>query len=478
MKRSGRWTVVAAVNGFLAVALGAFAAHGLKPRLSAELLDVFEVGARYHMYHALAMLAAAGLAGAAASRGALWSCRMFLAGIVLFSGSLYAMALSGVRALGAITPFGGAAFLAGWVLLALAATAHGGDGELADVLERIREKHQAPALAAARVEGSKLAEIAAVGVREYGKPDRVTTEDRFHIGSCTKAMTATVLAGLVEDGKLRWTSTPAEVFPELAERMHADYRDVTLELLLAHRAGVPADLAAEGLWDRLWAHKGTPLEQRRTLLEGVLLRAPAHKPGSAFLYSNAGYAIAGAMAEKAAGRPWEDLVSERLFKPLGMASAGFGAPGTADKLDQPRGHVLKDGQLSPVSPGRGADNPAAIAPAGTVHCTLGDWAKFVAEHVRGERGESKLLKAETFRTLHRPREGQDYAFGWSFADRPWGGGRVLTHAGSNTMWFAVVWVAPERDFAVLAATNVGDGRAFAAVDEAVAAMIARRAEAP
>jgi uncharacterized membrane protein YgdD (TMEM256/DUF423 family) len=107
-----------AISAFVSVGAGAFGAHALKDRLSPDLLAVFETGARYEMYHALGLVAAGWAAsrwpGGAAS-GAGW---LFLAGTVLFSGSLYALALSGVRALGAVTPFGGLAFLAGWALLA------------------------------------------------------------------------------------------------------------------------------------------------------------------------------------------------------------------------------------------------------------------------------------------------------------------------------------------------------------------------
>lgn len=115
------WLFLAALDGFLSVAAGAFGAHALRTRLTPDLLAVFETGARYHMYHALA-LAAVGLLSLHRPSGTLdaagWA---FLAGTLLFSGSLYALALSGVRILGAITPFGGVAFLAGWALLALAA---------------------------------------------------------------------------------------------------------------------------------------------------------------------------------------------------------------------------------------------------------------------------------------------------------------------------------------------------------------------
>lgn len=109
-----------AASAFLAVAAGAFGAHALRSRLAPDLLAVFETAARYQMYHALALLAVAWAAAqwpGALPRAAGW---LFVAGTVLFSGSLYALALSGVRWLGAITPLGGVAFLAGWICLGLA----------------------------------------------------------------------------------------------------------------------------------------------------------------------------------------------------------------------------------------------------------------------------------------------------------------------------------------------------------------------
>lgn len=108
---------IGAINAAIAVAAGAFAAHGLRGRLEARALEVFETGARYHMYHALAIILAA-LVATSGARTAGW---LFQAGIVLFSGSLYALALTDIKVLGAITPLGGLAFLAGWVWLAVSA---------------------------------------------------------------------------------------------------------------------------------------------------------------------------------------------------------------------------------------------------------------------------------------------------------------------------------------------------------------------
>jgi uncharacterized membrane protein YgdD (TMEM256/DUF423 family) len=108
---------IAACCGFLAVALGAFGAHALKPHLSAEQMQWFETASRYHFYHALALLFAARMVKKQ-KRWPEYSCVAFLLGIILFSGSLYVMAVSGMKSLGIITPAGGLCFLAGWALLA------------------------------------------------------------------------------------------------------------------------------------------------------------------------------------------------------------------------------------------------------------------------------------------------------------------------------------------------------------------------
>ncbi|MBI3675844.1 MAG: DUF423 domain-containing protein [Proteobacteria bacterium] len=117
------WLFIAAINGLIAVAAGAFGAHGLQGKLDAHALQIFETAARYQMYHGLAIgLAAFASRSAAASTAANAASGFFLAGIVLFCGSLYLLSLTGIKGLGIVTPFGGLAFLAGWVALAWSAT--------------------------------------------------------------------------------------------------------------------------------------------------------------------------------------------------------------------------------------------------------------------------------------------------------------------------------------------------------------------
>ena len=277
-------------------------------------------------------------------------------------------------------------------------------------------------------------------------------------------MTATMIATLAEDRAIAWESTLAEVFPDA--KLHEGYRPVTLAQLLTHRAGLPANVAWRG------REKGTTTtEQRRAVLGQVAGMEPSTKPGSKMVYSNVGYALAGLMAETRAKASWEVLMRERLFAPLKMDSAGFGAPGTPGKVDQPWGHSRTLGKLIPSQ----TDNAPALGPAGTLHCSMADWAKFAELHLRGARGEKPpILRPETFAALHASGKGADYAKGWGVADRDWAGGAVLTHKGSNTQWFAAIWLAPKKNIGFLAATNCGGDGADAATDKTVAAMIGVR----
>lgn len=121
-----RWLAFGALNGALAVAAGAFAAHGLKARLSPDMLAVFDTAARYHLIHALALCLTAVAAERLAPRTANAAALLFAAGVVLFSGSLYLLALTGTRSFGFVTPFGGVALIAAWLTLAVAALSRKG----------------------------------------------------------------------------------------------------------------------------------------------------------------------------------------------------------------------------------------------------------------------------------------------------------------------------------------------------------------
>ncbi len=338
-----------------------------------------------------------------------------------------------------------------------------GCDDLRDKLEPTLKDSGLPALAAGAVKKGKLLAVGAVGIRKVGTPDAVTPADKFHIGSCTKAMTATLAARLLEPGKLNWDSTLADIFPERRERMNAAFHNVTLELLLTHRAG----LAHDGTY---YGKIGTPVtEQRLAYLDAVLSKAPASKVGD-YSYSNAGYIIAGAMLERITGKPWEELMQGKIFKPLEMTSAGFGFAPTDRKTDQPWGHVSRDRKFVP----RSGDNHRALGPAGTVHCSIADYLKFAALHASlGTRPAGILTKA-LYEKLHQPAK-ENYAMGWAVVERGWARGQALTHAGSNTMNYFVVWVAPNIDFALAVATNAAGEGVPEALDRVAVLLVNRHA---
>jgi CubicO group peptidase (beta-lactamase class C family) len=268
----------------------------------------------------------------------------------------------------------------------------------------------------------------------------------------------------------------AEVFPDLAPAMNPAWRSVRLDWLCMNRGGAPNGLSTGGLWDQLWNFKGTPTEARRLLLTRLTALAPSSTPGTQYEYSNAGFALAGHMLETVAGRPWEDLLTEGLFVPLGMTSAGFGVPATPRHIDQPWGHQRVGSSNNPIEPGINADNPPAIGPAGTVHCSLLDLARYAAFHLAGHTADTALLPRSALLKLHTAMaDNGDYAYGWSQSTRPWANGLTLSHAGSNVQWYSVIWLAPNREFAVVALSNIaaasGTNPGAAATDQAVGKMI-------
>ena len=128
------------------------------------------------------------------------------------------------------------------------------------MLAPIRDEHHLPGLIGAILSGDRLAGIGAVGIRKIGSPEPMRVTDQIHIGSCTKAMTATLIGMLVDEGKLTWGSTIGEVFTDVAPQLHGDFRKVTLHNLLTHRAGLPPNVS--------WWHLAgqTTTEQRHSIL--------------------------------------------------------------------------------------------------------------------------------------------------------------------------------------------------------------------
>ena len=344
-----------------------------------------------------------------------------------------------------------------------------------DILESIRKKYDLPAMAGAVVVNDKIIS-SAVGARKFGEEIPVTRDDQFHLGSCTKSMTATLVGLLFQEGKLTFESTLAVLLPDLVEKMRPEYRNVTVDHLLAHRAGLSPENSPQVASLRSLLSQGrlgdTPREQRRKFVEFILQDPPVNKPGTEFAYSNQSYVTLGVILESVADKAWEELMRERLFEPLGMTTAGFGAMGTPGKIEQPWQHRMVDKVRTPVRPGPTSDNPPVIGPAATVHSSAGDWARFAFEHLRGPHGKGQLARAETFDLLHQATFGGDYASGWHVSDRD-ASGMLLHHNGTNGANFAVILVNTKRNWALMVMTNQGGDAAIQACNELPSLLLSR-----
>lgn len=333
-----------------------------------------------------------------------------------------------------------------------------GDADLAELLESIRIKEKLPAIAAAIIINGKIHATAAVGARKAGTTNWVTVSDRFLIASCAKAFTATLSAILIGKGHFGWDTTLRDAFPHII--MPEEYEEITLIQLLSHRAGLPEWIDHIGNW---WSDRGSPETMRKSYLKETLKQKLSDRPGKTVFYSNSGYIIAGAVMEQLMGKPYEELITEVLFEPLSMNTAGFGPPAKMRTGRQPFGHygIFR----SPIS----SDFPEYMSPTAAIHLSIEDWSRFILLHL-GIDDESKLqLEEEALHTLHTqpdsapwrkgsPERGYgissiNYALGWYTLNIEEKKG-LLWHPGGNTGFIAQVLVDLQSKNAIMLVTNV------------------------
>jgi CubicO group peptidase (beta-lactamase class C family) len=328
-------------------------------------------------------------------------------------------------------------------------------------LEKVRIGHGLPALAAGVVRSGSAPLSAAVGFRHLGNEDPVRPDDKFHIASCTKSMTATLAALLVHEGRLRWESRLVDAVPELGGQIRPEYGSATLELLLAHAAQMPAYTQfGPARLEELKSCAGPHERQRLSFLAEVLGREPPNPGSGPAAYSNVGYVAAAAMLECAIGEPWEELVLSRLARRLGLTTVGFGWPATVLTPDQPRGHAVRAGRLVEQPLDDPYLLPVVLWPAGAVHCSIEDLARHASDHLSGLCARGGLLPRASYDRLHRTLSGEPEGFtlGWGVRQDP-RRGAVHHSSGSGGTFFTRMVIIPQLDIAVVAASNSGEAGA-------------------
>ncbi|HEY0677109.1 MAG TPA: serine hydrolase domain-containing protein [Chitinophagaceae bacterium] len=288
------------------------------------------------------------------------------------------------------------------------------------------------------------------GFRKYRSRDSLQITDRFHIGTNTFAFTAWIAARLVETGKIKWTTTYTQLFPQNKTRVQAAFRDVALKDLLSNQAGLPPYSKVDD-----FAH--VPLlgndiiTQRREFSSWVLQRPglEADRKNKTVL-SVVSYGVAASMLEKASGKSWEKMLDEFINKPLGI-SAMIGWPNKISE-EQPAGHWARYGALAPEPAGTWVKPHPAIIPAFDINISITDYAKFLQQHLKGLRGDSAYLSPKTFQLMHYGLP--DYSLGWNNAMI--NNSRISFHTGESHLFVTQVELVPGKNIGILVVGNNGE----------------------
>lgn len=290
-----------------------------------------------------------------------------------------------------------------------------------------------------------------------GGAGELVPDTAFHHGSNGKAVTASLIGALIEDEELGWSTTPVDVFRAEASRIHPELRGVTLAQLLRHLAGLDS-ATSDAAFVEASAFEGPPRAGRRAYALKVLAQPAPHPVGEPH-YSNAGLVIAAAMAEEVTGRPFEELVRDRVLEPLGIRG-GFAAHRAGDE-PYARGHAWDDEKNAYVLAPH--ESLPVFRPAGAFWMSLAGYVRFAQAHLRGLAGQDVrgFLSAATIRELHRP-VGR-YAAGWGVYD--FRGRPVHIHLGGAGKSLALIALRPETKRGVLIAAAGGGGQTEAQVVE-------------
>jgi CubicO group peptidase (beta-lactamase class C family) len=315
------------------------------------------------------------------------------------------------------------------------------------MVDSIRAAHGLPAMGAVIVSREGMVGIGVAGTRRITGGPSVTVNDKWHLGSNTKALTG-VLAGMAVDaGVLTWTRTVQTGIPDLAATMRPEYRAVTLSELLSHVGGlVNTTTGLTGSTDRPAA---------RTAWAQYTLQQPAVGARGQYAYSNNSYGLAGALIERAWGASYESLMATRLFTPLAITDAGWGPTTAAGMSDQPVGHRRAGGAWLVCE---ACDNAPGLSSAGTLHMSLGSWARITQELLLADQGRSRLLTQATARVLTTNAVpaggGASYGMGWGVGGSA--GSRFVSHDGSNTTNHSRATLFLDAGVAFLITTNAAE----------------------
>ena len=321
--------------------------------------------------------------------------------------------------------------------------------ELGKLIEQVRKKYDLPALAVVVMNSRDIIASDIQGVRVHNTAEKAHVNDYFHIGSCTKSVTAIMASKLIEDGRINWHTPFFDIYPELKNACRQEYCNITLEDLLLCKAGINAYTSADEKYPQL----EDALSNARYLFSKYLLQQPPasnyDKGKFDFLYSNASYALAACMLEGVTGKTYEELIELYLVQELGMR-VFVGFPNTLDS-SQPWGHSIGRKTLDKYPPNHEYKLHDLITPAGGLSMCPNDFARFIQMNLKGLRGTDNFVSSQSYNYIHFSRPG----FSLGFGNSKFGGHQFSGIDGSAGTFFCRAILMPDADFAFTIMTNAG-----------------------
>ena len=334
---------------------------------------------------------------------------------------------------------------------------------LSNWTQAVMKEYEIPGMVISVFSGDSLYNIAAEGVRRIGTNDLITKYDKFHIGSCGKAITGFIAGRLVEKDLISWDTKVLEIFPELENISRPEYKNIDFNDVLSNHSGV-RPFTEDEEWEKLIEFDNVDNKQKRYDFTKWLLQQQAVEIDSVkkHSYSNAGFSIAAAMMEKVAGTTWEELVENEFAIPLQIQPI-IGWPGY-NHDNQPWGHWIEEGDsiLTEHSPYHEYKLDNIITPAGNYSLSIGDYTKFLQLNLKGLNGKDTILKSSTYNFLHYCNFDPNielfgfYSIGWAaFKVPPEKSMTISTHAGSAGTFYCLTVLYKEPDFGMTIIANAG-----------------------
>jgi len=273
-------------------------------------------------------------------------------------------------------------------------------------------------------------------------------ESCFDINSISKSFSTLIIMQLVEEGLITIDQDLVSIFPELKGSLHEDYKDVTVKDFIKHQSGLSRNGRHISASLRP-SFEGTLTEKREKFTLWILQQETDTNKGE-FSYSNAGYVVVGAIIERITRNSYENEITERIFKPLGLKSAGFGWP-VENSIEYTYGHKRYNGSVNPV---RYADwyLYQIENPAGGIHMSIIDISTYTMEHLKGLTGRSKLLRIENFKLLHKI-DGE-CGLGWYNSLLPSFRGSEV--GGTDDGYRSEIFITTQKDIGISILINLND----------------------